>query len=871
MLIQSVGHANPKFEDMFERHSLTMLMFDPDTGDITKANSAASNFYGYPLGELESMNVRDLNTLSQQQVVEEMQRAKSESRNYFIFGHRVADGSIRTVEVHSFPVNYNNKKRLFSTIVDITQQRDLQSALWHHQSQLEATVDSQSKQMNENSQRKFQLMSAAFVVLLVLVVLLWRARNSSISSNKIVDSQHQRLNDVIEGTNAGIWEWDTRTNIIEVNERWANIFGYEINELTPLTTERWESMVHPDDIAHLREHMSAHLAGKTDRYQLEVRLRHKNDSWVWILSRAKLISRSDGQSGVVSGMIQDITQRRKNEEELRMLSRALEFSSSSIIIFDDSGVIEYVNPTFERTTGYEKSEAVGEKHRFIKSTATSEDAYDKVYNDMWASIEAGRDWKGEARNIRKDGSYYWVRDSVSSIKDEGGKITHYVSIQDDITNEYELNERLTFQATHDILTGLINRYEFERRAKQVLANVSKTKVEHALCFIDLDQFKVINDTCGHVAGDELLRQLGRMLQGVVRDSDTLARLGGDEFGLLMENCTIDQSQRVAELILIAAREFQFVWDGQVFRIGLSIGLVAVTEGIQELTELLQQADAACYMAKDLGRDRIHVYHPDDTEMVLRKGEMQWVAQINQALDEERFCLYAQPIKGISGNDEMHYEVLLRLLDEKGEIVPPGAFLPAAERYNLIEKIDRWVVKNTFELMASNTEFFDNIHFISINLSGKSLTNPKFLEYIFAELNRSKIESEKICFEVTETVAISNLDAASTFISILKEVGFSFALDDFGSGLSSFGYLKTLPVDYLKIDGMFVKDIIDDPIDKAMVESINNIGHVMGMKTIAEFVENDQIKEMLNDIGVDYVQGYGIGKPEPFKALIEKNI
>ena len=866
MLIQSTGYANPAFEDMFERHSLVMLMFDPDTGDITKANPAASKFYGYPLGELESMNVGDINTLNQQQVKEEMQRAKSESRNYFIFGHRVADGSIRTVEVHSFPVNYNNKKRLFSTIVDITQQRDMQSALWHHQSQLEATVDSQTKQIKENNLRKLQLMSAAFFVLLVLVVLLWRARNASVSSKKIVDSQHQRLNDIIEGTNAGTWEWDLDTDHIKFSERWAEIIGYTKEEIEPATREYWETLIHPDDIESARKNIGRHLRGESERYKSELRVRHKNGSWVWISNRAKVAIRdSDGKPLLISGTSQDITERKNNEEVLRKLSHAIEFSASSVVIFTKEGVIEYVNPTYEEASGYSKEEMIGTKFLWHKSEVTT----DSDFENMWSIITAGRVWKGEIQCSRKDGSHYWARNSISSVKDNNGEITHFVCIKDDITIEYELNEQLTFQATHDILTGLVNRFEFERRAKIALNNVNKTKVEHALCFIDLDQFKVINDTCGHVAGDELLRQLGRVFQSVVRRGDTLARLGGDEFGLLMENCTIDQSQRVAELILIAARNFQFVWDGQVFRIGLSIGLVAITDNVLELTELLQRADAACYMAKDLGRDRIHIYHPDDTEMALRKGEMQWVGQINQALDEDRFCLYAQPIKGISGNEEMHYEVLLRLRSEAGEIVPPGAFLPAAERYNLIEKLDRWVVRNTFQLMAGNIDFFDNIHFISINLSGKSLTNPKFLEYILSELNRTKIESEQICFEVTETVAISNLDAASTFISILKEVGFSFALDDFGSGLSSFGYLKTLPVDYLKIDGMFVKDIISDPIDKAMVESINKIGHVMGMKTIAEFVENDQIKTMLDTIGVDYVQGYGIGKPEPFKELIEK--
>lgn len=469
--------------------------------------------------------------------------------------------------------------------------------------------------------------------------------------------------------------------------------------------------------------------------------------------------------------------------------------------------------------------------------------------------------------ISENTRYLYVRRDLAF--DSNGVPSQSFGTVLDITARKKNEEKLSYQATHDALTGLINRVEFEQRTNRLLSTIEKDEAEHAMCFLDLDQFKVINDTCGHLAGDELLRQLGMLLHNTVREQDTLARLGGDEFGVLMEHCPVDQAQRVAEAILDAINGFQFFWEGETFRIGVSIGLISITKATGNYTDLFKQADAACYLAKEFGRNRIHIYHPDDTEMVRRKSEMQWVGQINQALVDERFRLYAQPIKGISGNDEMHYEVLLRLLNENDEIVLPGAFLPAAERYNLIEKMDRWVVKNTFELMAANTKFFDDIHFISINLSGKSMTNPKFLEYILSELNRTKIKSKQICFEVTETVAISNLDAASTFISILKEVGFSFALDDFGSGLSSFGYLKTLPVDYLKIDGMFVKDMINDPIDKSMVESINNIGHVMGMKTIAEFVETDEIKIMLDDIGVDYVQGYGIGKPELFDEVIKQ--
>ena len=424
-----------------------------------------------------------------------------------------------------------------------------------------------------------------------------------------------------------------------------------------------------------------------------------------------------------------------------------------------------------------------------------------------------------------------------------------------------------YQASHDALTGLINRHEFERRVKRLVSSTPKDKRENALCFMDLDQFKVVNDTCGHIAGDELLRQLSEILQNAVRHSDTLARLGGDEFGILMEHCTLAQAQRGVSAIQQTIQDFQFSWEGQSFRIGVSIGLVAISEATPSITELLKQADAACYMAKDLGRNRIHVYNPDDTQMVLRQGEMQWVTRINQAIEENRFILYVQRIVPLQKSTDMHYEFLLRMIGERGEIISPVTFLPAAERYDLVHKLDVWVVEHAFKLLATNPALVEQTHFFSINLSGQSISNAQFLNSVIAQIKDLNIDPSKICFEVTETVAISNLRAATHFISSLRELGCQFALDDFGSGLSSFGYLKNLKVDYLKIDGIFVKDIADDPIDHAMVKSINDIGHVMGMKTIAEFVESNKIKGMLRNLGVDYAQGYAIGRPQPFEEIL----
>ncbi len=435
--------------------------------------------------------------------------------------------------------------------------------------------------------------------------------------------------------------------------------------------------------------------------------------------------------------------------------------------------------------------------------------------------------------------------------------------------EYKLKEKLNFQATHDELTRLVNRREFERRVDHLLSTIPIEQGKHVLCFMDLDQFKIVNDTCGHDAGDHLLRQISAVLQETIRKRDTLARLGGDEFAILFEHCSLEDAYRVTASILNAVQDFQFLWDGRSFKLGVSIGLVAFSDPSPKMSELLKAADSACYLAKDAGRNRIHIYRDDGSDLIQRHGEMQWVSRINKALDNNLFCIEAQPIIAIDGNKGRHYELLIRMLDDNGDNVPPGAFLPAAERYNLISKLDRWVIKEAFRLLSSSINFQQHFNFCSINLSGQSLTESSFLDFVIDILNDSAIKNEKICFEITETAAITNLNIAIKFISTIKRMGCKFALDDFGSGLSSFSYLKNLPVDYLKIDGMFIKDIVDDPIDHAMVKSINEIGHIMGMKTIAEFVENDAIKDMLKELGVNYAQGFGIGKPVPLQEILKE--
>lgn len=431
--------------------------------------------------------------------------------------------------------------------------------------------------------------------------------------------------------------------------------------------------------------------------------------------------------------------------------------------------------------------------------------------------------------------------------------------------------RLVYQANHDALTGLVNRNEFEHRLEKAIATSRQHGRTHALCYMDLDQFKIINDTCGHAAGDELLRQIALMLKDLLRERDTLARLGGDEFALLLENCDLKDATIVAEACRNMVRQFRFKWDNRLFNIGVSIGLVMVEQGSGSMADLLSAADAACYVAKDLGRNQVHIYQQADAEMARHRGEMQWVARIHKALEEDQLKLYWQEIRPVDGNDSScHIEILMRMLDDEGNIILPMAFIPAAERYALMPRLDRWVIESLIDTygstIAGRYQITRKDCMFALNLSGVSLKNQEFRNWLHSALQARAGLGELLCFEITETAAIGDLVTINDFISELKTFGCRFALDDFGSGLSSFGYLKNLKVDYLKIDGAFVQDMAHDTLDYSMVEAINRIGHKVGLKTVAEYVESGEVMECLRKIGIDYAQGDYLHKPEPLEAL-----
>ena len=486
------------------------------------------------------------------------------------------------------------------------------------------------------------------------------------------------------------------------------------------------------------------------------------------------------------------------------------------------------------------------------------------------ALESNALLENEFRVIWLDKSVHWIAAKGRIFKDENGIPEYVVGIAMDVTSRKEADAHLQYLASHDPLTNLCNRLEFDKRLKQIYRLARRENSQYAVLYMDLDQFKVVNDTCGHIAGDELLRQLAYLLHSKIRETDTIARLGGDEFTILLENCPMQKAIELAEQIRSSVQDFRFVWKEKPFSVSISIGLVSVHDTSNTPEQIMSAADMACFTAKDLGRNRIYIHKPDDKEKAYQLGEMEWVSRINSAFEEDRFCLYYQSIEPLQAAEPgLHCELLVRMVDERGATITPMSFIPAAERYGLMTAIDKWVIKTVFSFFDeySKKEQSIGLGLCTINISAKSFNDESFLGFIREQFSTYDIAPEKICFEITETAAISNIMQAREFIKELKILNCKFALDDFGSGMSSFTYLKNLDVDFIKIDGAFVRDMMTDPMDKAMVESINSIGHVMGLKTIAEFVENIEIYNSLKSMGIDYVQGYAIDKPKPLEEIM----
>lgn len=561
-----------------------------------------------------------------------------------------------------------------------------------------------------------------------------------------------------------------------------------------------------------------------------------------------------------------------DDKELRFREQLLRQSSmvqmtlcsitDAVISIDAHGLIETMNPMARELLHLSDQRGIGlpVEQIFIVADPVSHQLIDSPVAQVLSRGNTGKPtW--EALLYASERKPTLISVQVVPMRNTLSKIDGCLLVFRDTTQAGRENHRLNWQARHDALTALPNRQAFENEISQAVERAQNQQMIFGLLYIDVYQFKVINDSCGHVGGDEILRSLSDLMASQLRSRDLLARLGSDEFGVLLRNCTLAGAQRVADILLSAVQGHQFLWDSREVKVGVSIGVVTIDRDCESEGQVLATANAACCAAKELGRNRLHLYNKD-REVEQRRSEINWVIKINEALADERLCLYQQKIMPINQAETSHYEVLIRLRDVTGELVDPGLFIPAAERFGLIDDIDRWVVAKVVAHIQQRTAAELPLRVYSVNLSGFTLGDPMFGDYVLKLIDDAQIDARLLNFEVTETAAIRHLESAIGFMRKLRARGSRFYLDDFGSGLSSFTYLKELPVDYLKIDGSFVRTMLEDPASFAMVSTINHLAHTMGLRTVAEYVESDALLNKLTEVGVDYVQGFGVDEPSP---------
>lgn len=712
-----------------------------------------------------------------------------------------------------------------------------------------------------------------------------------------VEDSEARFRTTFEQAAAGIVHVDLMGRYVQVNQRFCEMVSYTRQELLGKTVLE---ITHPNSRKHDGLLIKQLIEGEITSFTQEKQYCRGDGGTVWVSVTASRVNKAKGEADYLIAVVEDISARKKIEAELALHRNHLEelvtartseleheiderkrveqqlFAEKelaqvtlhsigdAVITTNAAGQVSYLNPIAEKLTGWSHSLALHKplSEVFVIVNEISrepvESPVERVLKDACATGLANH-----TILVARDGTEYGIDDSAAPLRNHGGEIIGAVMVFRDATRSRQIARQLSWQAGHDALTGLVNRRQFE----QVLAEAHEAILpgqQHVLCYLDLDCFKVVNDTCGHTAGDELLRQVSALLSRQVRAADTLARLGGDEFAILLYQCPSERAQLIAEQIREAVDNFRFSWESATFQIGVSVGLVVVNADSQTMMTSLSAADTACYTAKAKGRNRVQLYQPNDAAILQQRGQQQWSMRIKQALEKDQFCLYRQKIVPASGNADNYAEILLRMVDDQGRLILPGAFIPAAERYDLMPQIDRWVVKAFFSYICGGRCDPNLTVRYMLNLSGASVGDEQFLSFLKTQLSCCAVDPNSICFEITETAAIANLNQAIDFIQELKQLGFCFALDDFGSGMCSFTYLKTLPVDYIKIDGKFIADLDDDPTALAIVEAINDVGHVMGLKTIAEFVSSHKVQRILAKIGIDYMQGYGIAMPQALK-------
>ena len=653
--------------------------------------------------------------------------------------------------------------------------------------------------------------------------------------------------------------------ILLANDTAASLVGLEPQQLVGREVA---DLVKPAYRALFRNTMARRLAGEDVPRRLEIQLINGNESGLWVESQSSNIE-FHGHSAILT-VARDVSYRKSLEVSLSRSKRQAQYTLESIaegvITTDNDGLIDYMNQAAETLIGTNRDDATG--HRIGELFTLVDDADRRPLGDpverslaMRRRVNMGR----RALMVTTDGEHeHSVEITASPIRGPGSSISGAVVVFHDVGEIRGLTRKMSYQATHDPLTGLINRREFERRLDEAMDDAHAEEAVHMLFYMDLDRFKAVNDSCGHLAGDNMLREVANLIKEQVRDSDFVGRLGGDEFGALLVGCPIDKARQIATDICNAVADYRFVWKDKIFNIGISIGLVEISHISGTLKDVMSAADSACYVAKQQGRGKVHVYSARDEAVARERGDIQWLRRLQSALHEDKFALAVQPILAMAGGVDSGpaMEVLIRLPDGQGKIADTAEFLRPAERYQLMPQIDRWVVDAALTAIASGDIKLASGRSCALNLSGQTLGDESFLSFVVEALDRSGVAPSSICFEVTEASILSNVQHAQRFIEVLHGIGCEFSLDDFGSGMGSFSSLKHLPIDYLKIDGTYTRNLRSDQVNQEMVTAMIKLARTMQFRIVAEEVEHQDDFDWLRDIGVDFVQGHFVEAPMP---------
>jgi diguanylate cyclase (GGDEF)-like protein/PAS domain S-box-containing protein len=710
--------------------------------------------------------------------------------------------------------------------------------------------------------------------------------SDQVAQREALQAAHARIALATDSGGIGVWDRDVRSGRLVWDRRMHELFG---------TSERvgedaegtWRAALHPEDRDRV---LAASAAAQRGFSPLDIayRIVRPDGSVRHLHGAGRLLLDGQGRPARMVGVNWDVTPLRRLSAELadqhELLRITLRSIADGVVTTDADGAVTWLNPVAEALTGWPAAEASGRPLALVVNLL-QEETRTPVDDPVRAVLSPGRRAGGGGLLVARDGREIGVEHTTSPILDEQGAVRGAVLVFRDVTEQRRLAGEMRWRAAHDVLTGLVNRGEFEARLSGLLQRARDDGSEHALMLIDLDRFKLVNDACGHAAGDQLLQQVARLLGDAVRARDTLARLGGDEFAVLLAHCPLPRAQRIAQGICQRMDDFRFVHEDRRFGVGTSIGVVPLDRRWATAAAAMQAADAACYAAKDAGRNRVHAWVETDASLARRQGEMRWATRLEQALDEGRFVLHAQRILPLAGDAadveatdpsyRLHAELLLRMVDVDGRLVPPSAFMPAAERFNLASRVDRWVVARVVDALralAAGPGGLDGVELLTVNLSGQSIGDRTFHRWALDRLDMAGPAACRcIGLEITETAAVTNLADAALFVEQVRARGVRVALDDFGAGASSFGYLRSLPVDLLKIDGRFIQGLVDDPLDAAAVRGFVDVARVMGVPTVAEFVDRPQLLEPARRLGIRYAQGHGLHRPEPVERLLAWNV